>query len=251
MAGKFNLLTVMTLNAAGYKSGIDDAKKSTKALQTGTKSAVDSIGGSFSALGGMASNASAPIAGIKNAVMGGVGAFRAMIPAINGVKVALISTGIGAIVVAIGVAFAALSSYLTGTEEGSKKLNVIMGYLKGTFNAIIKRVNLMGSALMKLFEGDFKGMSEDFQAAFKGGLFDEIKDDAKQYAAFANEANALKSEKLALDGEEARIKLQMAQLEVDASNKNKSEVERKKALVELQRLDNYIGSKRANFLKRD
>ena len=251
MAGKFNLLTVMTLNAAGYKSGIDDAKKSTKALQTGTKSAVNSIGGSFSALGGMASNASAPIAGIKNAVMGGVGAFRAMIPAINGVKVALISTGIGAIVVALGVAFAALSSYLTGTTEGADKLEVIMATLKGTFNAIIQRVNLMGSALMKLFEGDFKGMAKDFQAAFKGGLFDEINAQGKVNKEFAHETNRLKREKLNLTSQEVELEAQMAKMRADAKNKDTSITEQKKAQAAWKLKDAELDKRKQKYLYDD
>lgn len=251
MAG-FALLTTLSLNAAGFDSGINKVQQKTRDFKKGTEAASRSISSSFSSMGGILGGAvNSQVGMLGSSIMGGVGAFRSMIPAINGVKVALIASGIGAIVVVIGLAFAALSSYLTGTQEGSERLNIIMGYLKGTFNVIIQRVNLMGSALMKLFDGDFKGMADDFQAAFKGGFIDEINEGAKEGIEFGKEANKLKSEKLDLDSEEADMKLKMAQLEVDASNKNKTAIERKKALVELQRLDNYFGSKKADFLKRD
>lgn len=249
---KFDLLTTLTLNAAGFDKGLNKVAASTQKFKRGAQDASKSISSSFSGMGNILGGAvNSQVGQLGQSIMGGVSAFRSMIPAINGVKVALISSGIGAAVVAIGTAFAQLSSYLTGTVEGSNKLNVIMGYLKGTFNVILQRVNLLGSALVKLFEGDFKGMAQDFQAAFKGGIFDEIKQDANQYSQFAKEANDLKMEKLALDREEVEVNERISELEKTARNAAEGTLEKKKALAEWNKLDNYFGAKKADFLKRE
>lgn len=252
MAGKFNLLTTLTLNAAGLTNGLDKASKKTAQFKKGTQEATKSIGASFSSLGGLLGDSvNTQLGTLGQSIQGGIGAFRAMIPAINGVKVALISSGIGGIVVALGTAFAALSSYLTGTVEGSQKLNVIMGYLKGTFNAIIQRVNLLGSALIKLFEGDFKGMSEDFQAAFKGGLFDEINNSAKQYVQFAEERNKLDLDKINYQKEINNLKLKESELEIRMTNQNLSKAQQQEALNQKRKIGDRLDFLELNLLQRE
>jgi len=180
MAGKFNLLTIMTLNAAGYKAGIDDAKKTTQGLVTGTNQAVNAIGSQFSRLGGMGAGVIAPLSGIKGAVMSGIGSFKAMIPAMNGVKMAMVGTGIGAIVVALGLAFGALTSYLSGTSEGSKKLREMLGFVSGAVTALMNRVKHLGGALFSLLTGDIAGFKKGVAEAFASGFFEEVVSSAKE-----------------------------------------------------------------------
>lgn len=249
---KFDLLTTLTLNAAGFDKGLNKVAASTQKFKKGAQEASKSISSSFSGMGDILGGAvNSQVGQLGQSILGGVSAFRSMIPAINGVKVALISSGIGAIVVAIGTAFAQLSSYLTGTVEGSQKLNVIMGYLKGTFNAIIQRVNLLGSALIKLFEGDFKGMSEDFQAAFKGGLFDEIKSSANQYVQFAEEANKLQMDKIKYQKEINDLKTEEARLEIAMTNQNLTKVQQQEALNQKKKIGDRLDFLELDLLQRE
>lgn len=213
MAGKFNLLTIMTLNAAGYKAGIDDAKKSTQSLVTGTKTAVNSISGHFSKLGGMAAGVIAPLNGIKSVVMSGIGSFKAMIPAINGVKMAIVATGIGAIVIALGLAFAALTTYISGTSEGSKKLREMLGYVSGTVTALMNRIKYLGGALFSILTGDVEGFKKNIKEAFASGFLDEIVESAKK-------SNDIEKQKSANVKIQRDLKTQIADLELESAKYN-------------------------------
>ena len=225
MAGKFNLLTIMTLDAAGYTAGIDDAKKSTKALVDGTGQATDAIKNSFGSIAGLSAGALGALSGVQTAIMAGTSAFKAMIPAINGVSVALISSGIGAIVVAVGVGVAALMSYLKGTSEGANKLKVAMASISGVVNTLLQRMKLLGSALVNLFSGNWDKMKEDFAAAFASGFLDEAKKNAEQAVTLAKEEIALAAKKRGLQLEEAEIKRQISVLNYNARNMDESTME--------------------------
>lgn len=250
MAGKFSLLTIMTLNAAGYDKGINQATKKTQAFKKGTAEAGKSISSSFTSMGGVLGGAVNSQVGLLSQSIGaGVSAFKSMIPAITGVKTALIASGIGAIVVAIGVAFGALSSYLTSTKDGADTLNTIMTGLKTTFNVIIQRVNFLGSALIKLFKGDFKGMKEDFQSAFKGGIFEEINNGIKTGTALGKEANELKRRKIALDREELDINVEKGLLDEKARLYSEGSAKKQQALAQLRSIDEAFDKKKLKYLQ--
>ena len=124
-------------------------------------------------------------------------------------KIALASTGIGLLVIAVG----SLVAYFTQTQKGAEKIEIAMAGVKivfakltdvasdlgekilwvftepeqaikdlwGTiktyfidkFNEVVKSVGLLGSAFVKLFEGDFSGALTDATQSAKG-LFMEL-----------------------------------------------------------------------------
>jgi hypothetical protein len=238
--GKFTLLTTLTLNAAGYNKGIDSAKKSTKALSDGVKEAGTTISKSFEGLSDSLGGVGGQLSGLSNVATGGISAFKKMIPAITGIKTALISSGIGIIVVGLGVAFAALASYLNGTSEGASKLNKIMAFAKGTFNAILQRVQLLGEAISLVFEGKFKQAGEKLKAAFAGGLLDEIKANATQSVALAERENKLWAEKVAWKVKESELQIKLDENKLKLENKEISALERQKVFTEAVRLQTQI-----------
>lgn len=82
---------------------------------------------------------------------GAVTAFKSMIGGLKGAvrglktfKGALISTGIGALVVAVG----SLVSYFTKTERGAEMLEKAMAGLQGVTNVLADRASAMGEAIM-------------------------------------------------------------------------------------------------------
>lgn len=241
MAGKFNLLTIMTLNAAGYKAGIDDAKKSTQSLVAGTNTAVNSITSHFSKLGGMTAGVLAPLNGLKGAVMSGVSSFKAMVPAINSVKMAIVATGLGAIVIALGVAFVALTSYLNSTSEGGNKLKVIFSYISGAVTALMNRVKYLGSALFSLLTGDIEGFKKSISEAFAGGFFEEVKKSAEESQDITKAQIAIDKQRRALAIEEADNMVRVAKLKEVAKNRdietNETLKERLAAASELRDID--------------
>lgn len=78
-------------------------------------------------------------------------------------KIALISTGIGAIIVALG----SLIAYFTKTQKGIEAVSRVTAALGAAFNVIIDRIAKFGGAIIKLFSGDFKGAASDMKAAFR------------------------------------------------------------------------------------
>ena len=65
---------------------------------------------------------------------------------------AFIATGIGAIVVGLGLAFGALMKYFQGSEEGQNKLNKIMAIGGAIMEKIMDVVEGLGEALFGLFD---------------------------------------------------------------------------------------------------
>jgi hypothetical protein len=249
--GKFTLLTTLTLAAAGYEKGIDKAKKSAKALGDGVKSAGKTMTDALKPMGGIIGGVSDQLGGIPKVITGGVSAFKTMIPAINGIKTALISSGIGAIVVALGTAFAALTTYLKGTEEGSMKLNKVLGYVKGAFNALLVRVQLLGEAVSLVFERKFKEAGMRLKEAFAGGLLEEIKADAKEMAGYAERENKLLLDKRALTEQEAKLKLRISELDLKIYNKENDANERYKALQEVKKSEMTLMQEKLRIAKEE
>ena len=241
---RFDMLTTLTLNTANFKGGIDNAKKSTQALASGVKTAGATMSSAFAPLSGILGDLGGQLGGVTSAASGGISAFKQMIPAISGIKMALISSGIGAIVVALGTAFGALMSYLKGTEEGASKLQKVMAFMKGAFNAILVRVQLLGEAVSLVFEGKFKAAGEKLKAAFQGGLLEEIKNDAKEAVSYAERENTLWRTKLDFKVEEVNLENRLKDLKNVIEDKENSTVKRQQALVEAQKIVNTLGEKR-------
>jgi hypothetical protein len=87
-------------------------------------------------------------------------------------RVALISTGVGAIVVAFG----SLIAYLTATKTGSELLSRGFNAVGATINVLVERVALLGSAVVKFFNRDYKGAAEDAKAAIKDVVIEIVKE---------------------------------------------------------------------------
>lgn len=69
-------------------------------------------------------------------------------------RVALISTGIGAIVIAFG----ALVSYLTSTQEGIDRLNRVLTPLKAVFSGLVDVMQQLGKSLVDAFSNPMKSL---------------------------------------------------------------------------------------------
>jgi len=99
------------------------------------------------------------------AVGGSTGALRIF-------KLALISTGIGAIVVALG----SLIAFFTKTQKGAEIVSKAFAGLGAIVDVLIDRFSLVGEALADLFSGDFTGAANKFKAATKGVTEEIVKE---------------------------------------------------------------------------
>jgi hypothetical protein len=81
----------------------------------------------------------------------------AMTLAMNILKVAIASTGIGLLVIAI----AGLVTYFTSTNEGAKKFKVILAEVNAVAQVALKLFGSIGKLIYDVFTGNFKELSGD------------------------------------------------------------------------------------------
>lgn len=177
-------------NTSKAVKSVDKLDDSIKDTSKNTQDLESSMGGLDQASGGMITKFKGLKQGLKNVITG----FKSM-------KVAIIATGIGALVLAVG----ALGAAFTSTEEGQNKFNKIMLVISSVtgnlvdilanlgngiidaftnpleaiekfkdfivenitnrFNAAIDTIGFLGSAIKKVFSGDFSGAMDDAKSA--------------------------------------------------------------------------------------
>ena len=179
----------ITFEVDGVQQTVNSVEELNKALKD-TKNEAKDVSEEGSALGLL-----------KGKISGIIGPLKGVVKGMKTLRGAIISTGIGALVVALG----SLVAYFTSTEEGSKKLKIAteaLSILWGKFTEqvsklgeaivyvfenpkqalidfkdllvanVIERVRslidmfgYLGSAVMKVFQGDFKGALADVKEA--------------------------------------------------------------------------------------
>ena len=178
----------------GLKKVTKERKEANKELKTAEKNTSD-YSGVLDIVDGQIGGAISGLTGLKDTVVNATKGFKAM-------KIAIIGTGIGALVIGI----AAVAAAFQGSEEGQEKFNKIMaitgaitkvfvdrlatlgefiirvftepvevlkdfGKIIQTFvmdkiNKVIDGIFLFGSAIKKAFSGDFKGALDDAGKGF-------------------------------------------------------------------------------------
>jgi hypothetical protein len=227
----FNLVTRLTLDMAGFKKGVDDTKKTANALASGVKEAGNSMKSVFANAGEMFAPMTGQLGGLKDGILGGVKSFKAMVPAITGVKTAFMATGIGAIVIALAAAFAGLVAWIKRTDQGSDAMRKVFDIIKAVINTILDKLAALGSAIFKLFKGDFKGAGEDAKRALTG-WGDAISDNVKK----AKELNEIQDQ---LEDFNETAALKRAEIEERISQ----------LALKARDVENYNADQRLSFVK--
>lgn len=139
-------------------------------------------------------------------------------------KVALVSTGIGALVVALG----SLVSYFAKTQKGIELANKMMSSLGATVNVLIDRAGKLGSALVNLFSGNFTKAGKDAKAVFSG-IGDEIAEETNQAWELAEALNEIDKREVMLSMSRAANRAEIENLKKAADDTTLSTEERIKA----------------------
>lgn len=142
---------VFGADAKQFRKGTDEAKAATKEFKAETESAfsgfADAIGLNLGIVGDGISKTQNVLKGLSAGFKGSAAGATGFSAALKLLKIALISTGIGAIVVALG----SLASYFTKTERGADKLAEIMGMLKAVVKVLVDRFSALGETIFKAF----------------------------------------------------------------------------------------------------
>jgi len=147
-------------------------------------------------------------------------------------KFALIATGIGAILVALG----SLITYFKDTGTGADKLAVILAKIRSVFDNIIDRIQNFGGGLADIFSGNFREGWNKMKTAFKG-IGDEIREDWTAAGELAEAMNKVKDREIELitSLEERRAKTEELRLqakeEIDDNKKRLDLYQQAEALI--------------------
>lgn len=200
-------------NVGNYKEAIIDAANANIPFIQQINQMVTSLGGLKNYLAGM-----------KTEMVAVSASTTGWIKVLKLLKVALIGTGIGALIVALG----SLVAWFTKTQKGVEAANKIMAALGATINVIIDRASKLGSTLVNLFTGNFKQAGADAKAVFCG-IGKEIADETKQAWKLAEVLNEIDKKEVMLSMSRAANRAEIEKLKKAADDQTLSTQERIKA----------------------
>lgn len=200
-------------NVGNYKEAIIDAANANIPFIQQINQMVTSLGGLKNYLAGM-----------KTEMIAVSASTTGWIKVLKLLKVALIGTGIGALVVALG----SLVAWFTKTQKGVEAANKIMAALGATINVIIDRASKLGSALVNLFTGNFKKAGEDAKGIL-AGIGKEVAEETKQAWRLADALNAIEKREVMLSMSRAANRAEIEKLKKAADDQTLSTNERIKA----------------------
>ena len=165
--------------------------------------------------------------------------------AFGSIKAGLISTGIGALVIAIG----SLVAWFTKTKKGSEELERVFKSMGAAVNVIVGRIAEFGRGLKELVTGGGFEALQKMMGAFKG-IGDELKNDISQtYELTAAQQRLVDSER-DLRVETAERRAEIEKLKMTAEDVTKSEEERLTAAQEAFDIEtNLLDRRTANAEK--
>lgn len=170
----------LTADLRNYQSNLVKGSAQTKKFARNIQTSMQSVTAEF---GNLMRGDITALPRIFSAATAASGGFA---KGLNVVKVALISTGIGAIIVGLGLAIAGVTKYFKGTEEGQIVFAKVMNKIKAYTAPIIDILGTLGKAIVQLFKGDFSGAWETAAGSIK-----KAGDNIKENKANLEELNAL------------------------------------------------------------
>jgi hypothetical protein len=145
------------------------------------------------------------------------------------IKAGLISTGIGAFVVAIG----SLVTYFTNTKRGADQLDRALTGFGATVDVLTDRFSRMGEVITLVFSGKFKEAADVAKGVFSG-ITEEIKNESKAMMDLKQRTQDLRDADMEFMTQKAATRQEIERARLIAEDETKSAKERlenlKKAL---------------------
>ena len=143
------------------------------------------------------------------------------------IKMGLLSTGIGAFILALG----SVITYVTSTKEGMDKLNVTLAKIGAAFNVVKDRIAGMGKIITGIFNKPLSETLSDIKDNFEGITDEMIKETeaAGKLEKASQKLRDVEKDQLTI---KAEMKRQIAEARLIATDETKSLQERKKALTD-------------------
>ena len=210
-----NLKARFGVDTSDFKSGLKDGERAVSDFKGAAGDTLQKFAAMFGinmgAVNDAIGTASKSLNFMSSALTGAAKGGNVMAIAMKVLKAALISTGIGALVVALG----SLIAYFTKSGEGADRFAKILAQLKSVFNNLIERIVQFGGGLADIFTGKFKEGVEQMRTAFRG-MGDEIKEDWKAAGQLADAEDALEDREIALITSLEERRAKVAELRLQA-----------------------------------
>lgn len=192
-----NLKARFGADTSDLKKGMKDGAKAVDDFKDAAGNSVEKLadlfGVNMGAVNGALATAQKSLNFVGSAFKAGADGGNKFALVMKVVKMALISTGIGALVVAIG----SLAAYFTKSGEGADKLAVALAKIRSVIDNVLDRAAVLGKGLLQIVTGKFKEGWETMRGAVKG-LGDEIKQDWKAAGDLARREDELYDKETAL-----------------------------------------------------
>lgn len=165
----------------------------------------------------------------------------------SSVRAGLISTGIGAFVVAVG----SLVAYFTASRKGADKFKQALAGVRSVVQVLIDRFASFGEGIAKIFSGEFAAGAEILKQSMTG-IVDEMKEEGAAAAALEKRQQALldKQRQLAVEYSKNRANIQELKLAAEdttKSNEDRAEAARKALKLEQEFLERRIALAQEDF----
>jgi len=142
--------------------GVDQAKSSVDNLTDSMNEAGEASGAAFSKLDSM-------LGGVPSKIKGAVGGVKNLAGGFKTLRAAIISTGIGALVVAL----ASLATFFTKTQRGAEMLEKAQAGLGAAFAVITDKVSALGEGLINVFTNPIESI-KGFADSIKTFVIDKV-----------------------------------------------------------------------------
>jgi hypothetical protein len=145
----------------GLKNVTKERKAANKELKTAEQNTAE-YSGVLDIVDGQIGGAISGLTGLKDTVLNATKGFNAM-------KIAIIGTGIGALIIAL----AAVGAAFTGSEEGQEKFNKLMAVISAITQVFIDRLGTLGEFIIRVFTEPVEVL-KDFGKIIQTFVMDKI-----------------------------------------------------------------------------
>ena len=198
----------------------------------------------------------------EDAIKGTIGNFQVFGVSINGIRKSIsqiiplmrlmfktimrgiLSTGIGALLIAFG----SLVTYVTSTKEGMDKLNVVLAKVGAFFNVIKDRISTVGKAVSLFMRGKFKEAAASIKDVFKD-VTKEIKEETKAAGELEKATQRLRDRQNEFTIEKVKTRKEIEKARLLAEDETKSAEERREALEKALKLEQETSSEEVKLAK--
>ena len=224
-----NLKARFGVDTSDFKKGLKEGEKATEDFKDAAGSSLDEFASMFGinmkAVDDALKTVGKSLSFLGTSFSAAAKGADVMAVSMKVLKFALVSTGIGAIVVALG----SLIAYFTKSGEGADNFAKILDQVKSVVNNVIERLAIFGKGLFEIATGKFKQGWETMRSAFKG-IGDEIKEDFKAAGDLAERLDALDDKEIALINSLEERRAKAAELRL-AAKEEMEDQRRKIALI--------------------